>query len=100
MKSRRKPMNADVEKYEIGKGMEDGFELFSEVVTRSWLSTDFLVKIEREDGSLVCPFIMTRRGRAFIAEGDYIVKDEDGIKHACGGDVIWDRYEKLEEDEA
>lgn len=97
MRSMRRPMEADVEKYEIGKGMEDGFELFSEVVTRSWLSTDNLVKITKEDGVVVCPFIMTRRGRAFIAEGDYIVEDKDGIKHACGGDMIWERYEKLED---
>ena len=31
MKSRRIPLESEVDKYEVGKGMEDGFELFSDV---------------------------------------------------------------------
>ena len=34
MKSRRIPLESEVDKYEVGKGMEDGFELFSDVVTK------------------------------------------------------------------
>lgn len=97
MKSRRVALAADVNKYETGKGLEDGFELWSEVVTRGWIVTDFLVKVTREDGAIVCPYILNRRGREFIGEGDYIVLDEDGTKHVCGADKIWSRYEKLEE---
>lgn len=96
MKSRRIQLIADVEKYEVGKGMEDGFELWSDVVTKGWIVTDFLVKIKREDGKIVCPYIKNRRGRTFIGEGDYIVLDEDGTKHVCGEDKVWKRYEKLE----
>ena len=47
MKSRRIPLESEVDKYEVGKGMEDGFELFSDVVTKGWIVTDSLVKIER-----------------------------------------------------
>lgn len=97
MKSRRIPLETDVEKYEVGKGMEDGFEPWSDVVTKVWIVTDFLVKIKREDGSIVCPYILHRRGRTFIGEGDYIIKDSDGTKHVCGSDKIWNRYEKLED---
>lgn len=97
MKSRRLPISADVEKYEIGKGLEDGFERWSDVVTKGWIVTDFLVKIEREDGTIVCPYVLNRRGRVFIGEGDYVIRDEDGTKHVCGADKIWNRYEKLEE---
>lgn len=97
MKSRRVPLKADVDKYEVGKGLEDGFELWSEVVTKGWIVTDFLVKIKREDGTIVCPCILNRRGREFIGEGDYIVLDEDGTKHVCGTDKIWMRYEKPED---
>lgn len=96
MESRRIPLTADVEKYEVGKGMEDGFELWSDVVTKGWIVTDFLVKIEREDGKIVCPYIKNRRGRTFIGVGDYIVLDEDETKHVCGEDKIWARYEKPE----
>ena len=96
MRSRRVALEADIYKYEIGKDMEDGFELWSEVVTKAWIVTDFLVKIEREDGSIVCPYLLTRRGRQFIGEGDYIVEDEDGTKHLCGPTRIWHRYEKPE----
>ena len=73
MKSRRIPLESDVEKYEVGKGMEDGFELFSDVVTKGWIVTDSLVKIKRADGAIMCPYIKHRRGRTFIGEGDYIV---------------------------
>lgn len=98
MKSRRIPLTADVVQYEVGKGMEDGVELFSKVVTNGWIVTDFLVKITRENGSIVCPYILNRRGREFIGNGDYIIIDEDGTKHVCGADKIWRRYEKLEEE--
>lgn len=97
MKSRRIPLESDVEKYEVGKGMEDGFELFSDVVTKGWIVTDSLVKIKREDGAIMCPYIKHRRGRTFIGEGDYIISQADGTKHVCGADKIWLRYEKPEE---
>lgn len=99
MKSRRTPLTADVVRYEVGKGMEDGVELWSEVVTKGWIVTDFLVKITKEDGSIVCPYILNRRGREFIGNGDYIIIDEDGGKHVCGADKIWQRYEKLDDAE-
>lgn len=96
MKSRRIGFEVDVEQYEIGKGMEDGVELWSDVVTKGWIVTDFLVKIPREDGTIVCPYIMQRRGRTFIGKGDYIITEADGSKHVCGADKIWKRYEKPE----
>ncbi len=71
MKSSRISFEVDVEQYEVGKNMEDGFELWSDVVTKGWIVTDFLVKITREDGSIVCPYIVHRRGRTFIGNGDY-----------------------------
>ena len=97
MKCRRVGLVADVYKYEQGKGMEDGFELWSDVVTKGWIVTDSLVKIKREDGSIVCPYITHRRGRTFIGEGDYLICDADGSKHVCGKDKIFVRYEKVEE---
>lgn len=96
MKSRRIGLEAEVVKYEPGKGLEDGLELWSEVVTKGWIVTDFLVKLEKEDGSIMCPYIVNRRGRIFIGEGDYIITDEDGTRHVCGADKIWKRYENLE----
>ena len=95
MNSRRTPLAANVEKYEIGQGLEDGFELWSDVVTKGWIETENLVKIEREDGAIVCPYVKTRRGRIFIGVGDYLIEDEDGTKHVCGEDKIWSRYERV-----
>jgi len=97
MKSRRIALEADVVKYEPGNGLEDGVERWADVVTKGWIVTDFLVKLTREDGSIVCPYILTRRGRIFIGEGDYIIIDADGTKHVCGENKIWKRYEKLED---
>lgn len=96
MRSRRIGLEADIVKYEQGKNLEDGVELLADVVTKGWIVTDFLVKIRRDDGSIVCPYIMTRRGRSFIGENDYIIIDDDGTKHVCGADKIWCRYEKPE----
>ena len=94
MKCRRTALEADVVKYETGKGLEDGFELLNEVVTREWINIDGLVRVER-DGAIVCPFIFHRRGRTFLKEDDYIIVDSDGTKHVCGADKIFDRYEKI-----
>ncbi len=96
MKCTRIALEAEVEKYEVGKNMEDGFELLSDVVTKGWIVTDSLVRIERENGSVVCPYINTRRGRTFIGVGDYVVRDSDGTRHVCGADKVFSRYQKVE----
>lgn len=96
MKCIRVAMEADVEQYEVGKGIEDGFELWSDVVTKGWIVTDTLVKVEKENGSIVCPYIEDRRGRIFIGEGDYIITDADGTRHVCGKDKIFKRYQRIE----
>ena len=96
MRCKRVFMEADVEKYEVGKGLEDGFELWTDVVTTGWIVTDSLGKVNREDSSIVCPYILQRRGRTFINEGDYIITDADGTKHVCGEDKVFSRYEKIE----
>ena len=61
--------------------MEDGFEPWTKVVTAGWIITEGLVKLERENGQLVCPFIKNRRGVIFIREGDYIIYEEGGERH-------------------
>lgn len=99
MKCRRTPIEAEVIKYEAGKGLEDGYELWSDVVTKVWIVTDSLIKVTRPDGSIVCPFIFHRRGRTFIHEDDYIIMDGDGTKHVCGADKIFSRYEPVNLDE-
>lgn len=96
MKCKRVALEAEVIKYEIGQGLEDGFELWSDVVTKGWIVTDHLIKIKREDGNIVCPYITHRRGRTFIGEGDYIIVDADGTKHVCGANKIFSRYEPVE----
>ncbi|MCR4895332.1 MAG: hypothetical protein K5891_00995 [Lachnospiraceae bacterium] len=95
MRCKRAPLEAEVVKYEVGKGMEDGFELFSDVVTKGWIVTDNLIRITRPDGSIVSPYISNRRGRTFIGEGDYLVIDDDGTKHVCGADKIFGRYVEI-----
>ena len=47
MKSRRIGLEAEVVKYEPGKGLEDGVELWSDVVTKGWIVTDYLVKLKK-----------------------------------------------------
>ena len=99
MKCRRSALVADVYKYEPGKGLEDGYELFSDVVTKGWIVTDQLIREERPDGRVFTPYISHRRGRTFINEGDYIIVDEDGTKHVCGADKIFNRYAPIEDSE-
>ena len=91
----RTPIEAEVRKYTIGEGLEDGVELWADVVTKGWIVTDFLIKIER-DGKIYCPYITHRRGRTFIGVDDYIIIEADGTKHVCGADKIWNRFQKVE----
>ena len=93
---RRTDLIADVEKYELNKGMEDGFELFSDVVTKGWITCDHLIQVKLADGRVVSPYISTRRGRTFIGENDYVITENDGSKHVCGEDKIWTRYKPID----
>lgn len=96
MRCRRIALEADIVKYEVGKNLEDGKELWVKIVIQEGLVTDSLVKLKKDDGTIVCPYINTRRGRVFIEKGDYIIIDADGSKHICGEDKIWKRYEKID----
>ncbi|MCR5676596.1 MULTISPECIES: hypothetical protein [Agathobacter] len=96
MRCRRTPMEAEVLEYKLDCGMEDGFTLWSEIVTaEGYIITDNLIKIQRPNGSIVCPYIAHHRGRTYINEGDYIIIDDDGTKHVCGKNKVFERYEKL-----
>lgn len=96
MKCVRTPIKADVIKYEQHASMEDGFELYSDVITKNNVDCANLIQVNKE-GVIVCPYITNRRGRTFIKEGDYIIIEEDGTKHVCGQDKVFSRYAKLEE---
>ena len=96
MRCTRIPLESEVTKYELGKGLEDGFELLSDVITKGWIVTDKLMQVKRDNGSIVCPYIMHRRGRTFIQEGDYIIIDSDGTKQVVGEDKVFTRYKKID----
>lgn len=81
--------------YELGKGIEDGFELWSDIVTHGWINTDYLIKVKKENGSIACPYINIRRGRAFIEDGDYIITEADGSRHVCNGGSFVSRYHSV-----
>lgn len=95
-KYNRASLSVEAAKYEIGKGMEDGFHLWSTVITNGWISTEGLVKITNENGQVVCPFIQNRRGLIFIREGDYIIYDDGGERHCCGSDKFHKRFTEVE----
>lgn len=90
----RSSFEVEAEQYELGKGIEDGFMPWSDVVTKSWIVTDNLIKVTREDGTVICPFIQNRRGLIFIREGDYIIKEKDDERHVCGSDKFAQRYQE------
>lgn len=94
----RVPLEVEAVRYEPGKNLEDGFELYVHVVTNGWISTEDLIQIKREDGSVVCPFVQTRRGLTFIKEGDYIISEGTGDKHVCGEDKFHERYQPMGKD--
>ena len=96
MKCKRTPIVADVYEYTVDSGLEDGWEPFADVVTKGWIVTDRLIRVKKDSGLVVTPYITHRRGRTFIGEGDYIIVDADGTKHVCGADKIFKRYEKVE----
>lgn len=92
----RAALNVKAIAYEPGQQLEDGFELWSKVITNGWINNEHLVQIKREDGQLVCPFIENKRGRIFIREGDYIIVEEDNEKHVCGSEKFHLRYKPLD----
>lgn len=93
----RNSLQVGAVRYEPDKGMEDGFELFSKVVTNGWVAAEGLIRITRTDGNVVCPFIQNRRGVVFIREGDYIIYENDGERHVCGSDKFDSRFTPLKE---
>lgn len=92
----RIPLEVEATKYEIGKGMEDGFRLLTEIVTYEGLNTEKIIKIERENGNIVCPYVENRRGLVFIRENDYIICEADNEKHVCGADRFFERFKPIE----
>lgn len=95
-KYERASLVVEAEQYEINKGMEDGFELYTKVVTNGWIIPDNLIQITRPDGSIVCPFIQNRRGVTFIREGDYIIMEGDNERHVCGADKFPKRFKPID----
>lgn len=91
----RAPLEVTAVKYELDKGMEDGFRLFSQIVTIDGINTENIIQITREDGSVVCPYVENRRGLVFIRENDYIICEENGEKHVCGEDRFAQRFNEV-----
>ena len=95
MKYIRSSIEVEAAPYELDKGMEDGFMPWTSIVTNGWISTEKLIKITREDGVVVCPFIQNRRGMIFLREGDYIITENDHERHVCGKDKFNKRYHEV-----
>lgn len=96
-KYERASLLVTAEQYELNKGMEDGFELYSRVVTNGWITPDRLIQVTEPNGTVVCPFIQNRRGVVFIREGDYIITEGDGERHVCGADKFARRFRPAED---
>lgn len=97
-KYKRTPFTVQAVKYEPDCGLEDGFCLWTEVITDGWINSDGLIKKTNANGQIVCPFIKNRRGVIFIREGDYIIYDEGGERHCCGGDKFANRFYEVSEE--
>lgn len=97
MKYLRTRLPVEAVQYELNQGIEDGFELWSKMVVNGWIKTDNLVLLTRKDGTVVCPYIDTRRGRSFIKNGDYIITEAAGDRIVCGEDKFFERYDVIED---
>lgn len=97
MRYLRKPLEVDVVLYELDKGIEDGFESWADIITHSCINTQKLIKVQREDGKIVCPYIENRRGRSYIQDGDYIITEEDGNRHVCNKTSFAGRFTPVDE---
>ena len=91
LRDRIEKMNSDI-LVSVGRNGDNPFFGAPVVVV---VLADRKVPTHVEDGSIVCPYISHRRGKTFIGEGDYIILDDDGTKHVCGGDKIFQRYEEV-----
>lgn len=91
----RAALEVEAVKYEPGKGLEDGFEMLSKVITNGWVTTERLVKITDEKNNIICPFITNKRGRIFIGNNDYIITEQDGNRHVCSEERFHLRFTKI-----
>lgn len=96
-KYKRTSLLVEAVKYEPDKGLEDGFFPWSSVVTNGWIVADKILQIKYPNGQIMCPFVRNRRGIIFIREGDYIIYEESGEKHCCGGDKFDGRFQECQE---
>ncbi len=96
MRYLRAPLEVEATLYELNKGMEDGFELWTDIITRSCINNQKLIRVTRENGSIVCPYIENRRGRSYIQDGDYIITEMDGNRHVCNGSSFPNRFTPIE----
>lgn len=97
MKCLRKEMLADVIPYELDKDMEDGFIPYEKVIMNGFVDLNGLIVVDKGKGP-VCPYIRTKRGFTFFKKGDYLIIDQDGTKHVCGRDKVFNRYQKMTEE--
>ena len=93
----RLSLSVEAQQYEPDLGLEDGFELYTKVVTNGWISPENLIQIKKPDGTIVCPFIRNRRGIVFLREGDYIITECDSQRHVCGADKFKKRFMPAED---
>lgn len=93
----RASLEVDAVQYTPGQSLEDGFELYTKVITNGWINSDNLIQVKREDGNIVCPFIENKRGRVFLAEGDYIIYEADSERHVCGPEKFHLRFKPADE---
>ncbi len=93
----RVSLSVEAQQYAPDLGLEDGFELYTKVVTNGWISPENLIQVQKPDGTIVCPFIRNRRGLIFLREGDYIITEYDAQRHVCGADKFSKRFIPVEE---
>lgn len=96
MRYLRAELEVEAIQYKPGKGLEDGFEQWSKLITNGWINTDGLIRLTKPNGSVVCPFIQNRRGVIFLQENDYIICEADGERHVCSAGKFSARFRLLQ----
>ena len=92
---KRIPVAVEAIPYEPGKGLEDGFYPYKDLVTSGLIATDGLLILTREDGVAICPYVQSDRGISFIREHDYIIKEQGGGRHCCSAERFPTRYKPM-----
>jgi hypothetical protein len=96
-KYRKKPIVVDAEIFVANQGMEDGFSVYETEYPDEGHTYEMSSDIDTTRQTILSPAIKTISGWADIQDGDYIIKEQDGVnRYPCKRHIFEATYDLAE----